>query len=417
MAIKDLYPSINPTLDLNFAGTRTVDPRITFSRASTATYFDEFGVMRTAPANTPRIDFDPVKGECKGLFIEEQRTNLLTYSEQFNNSAWVKTRTTITVNTIVAPDGTLTADKLVEDTQTGAHIAVSGSGLSDNTDYTISVFAKAAERSYIYLAFITKGGGIRGRIFNLIDGTSTQPSATGHSTPPSGYTITPVRNGWFKCTITHNSNIGANTGHFRAHIATDHDTFDYTGDGTSGIYIWGAQLEAGAFPTSYIKTEASQVTRAADIATMTGSNFSSWYRQDEGTLFADYVLGAGNVSIGVFGTDDTTSNNNNQMRYADGSQAQFAVTTGGVAQVNLAPSGYSTTGNYRRAVTYAANSFNQAINGVLPSAEDTSGVVPVVTRALIGNEGASGNFLNGHIRRIAYYSKRLSNTNLQGITI
>ena len=111
-----------PSLNLDFINSQIFDPRITFTRVSTATRVNANGLIEVVASGSPRIDFDPVTQVCKGLLIEEQRTNLLTYSENFAlTPAWQKARATISSSVIVAPDGTLTADKLVEDTQTGAH--------------------------------------------------------------------------------------------------------------------------------------------------------------------------------------------------------------------------------------------------------------------------------------------------------
>ena len=287
MAIKDLYPLTRPTLDLNFAGSRTVDPRIAFTRASTATYFDEFGVMRTAPANTPRIDFDPVTGKSLGLLIEEQRTNLLKYSEQFDNAAWTQTRTTIAANTIVAPDGTLTGDKLVEDTTaSSSHILRSTSAtFAAGTAYTFSFFVKAAERSHTFFQFrIAAFTSNLGVVFDIANTAILSNAASAWATA----SIVDVGNGWrrISVTATATANYTGNDA-FYLYVMQDGITTAYTGNGTSGVYIWGAQLESGAFPTSYIKTEASQVTRAADSASMSGANFSSW-NNTTGTLLAKY---------------------------------------------------------------------------------------------------------------------------------
>ncbi len=108
----DVLPTMRPTLLLDFANSLTVDPRITFTRASTATYFDAAGVLSSAANNVPRIDYDPETLICKGLLIEEARTNLLTYSEQFDNAAWIKSNANISVTSTnsTSPDGTASAD-------------------------------------------------------------------------------------------------------------------------------------------------------------------------------------------------------------------------------------------------------------------------------------------------------------------
>lgn len=422
MAVQSNFPSLRPTLNLDFAGSRTVDPRITFARASTATYFDEFGGMRTAPANTPRIDFDPVTSECKGLLIEEQRTNLLTYSEQFDNAVWGCTYATVTSNSLVAPDGSQTADKLVETGGTGALPRFSwNQNITNATIYTISIYAKEVSGSakrYLQIHANSgftqvSSGGSQGANFDLSSGTVTLTN---------GFTasISAVGNGWYRCTVITSASNSTTAG-FRIALQ-DNPTAEmaavWSPTGTGSIALWGAQLEVGSFPTSYIPTTTAQVTRAADSTVMTGGNFSSWYKQDEGTFFADYILGADNSSLGVlYIYDGVTLNNNISMRYSTGTIAQYMVNSSGISQVNLTSSGYSAPGKYKRAVVYAKDSFQQGINGVLPSSEATSGKVPLVTTLVIGAENTAGsNSINGHICRIAYYPKRLSNTNLQALT-
>ena len=185
-------------------------------------------------------------------------------------------------NTIVAPDGTLTGDKLVENTENNSHgLQNVSAAILSATAYTFSIYAKAGERSVIQLVI---GSFVFNNLFanfNLSDGTVSSIS-------PSGITasITPVGNGWYRCVATSTS-ISASAGYGPFWTVQNSPTAGrlaaYQGDGYSGVYIWGAQL-AGPFPTSYIPTVASQVTRSADTASMTGSNLSSWYRADEGHI-------------------------------------------------------------------------------------------------------------------------------------
>ena len=413
MAIKDLYPLTRPTLDLNFAGSRTVDPRITFTRASTATYFDEFGVMRTAPANTSRIDFDPVTGECKGLLIEEQRTNLLTYSEQFDNAAWVKARTTIAANTIVAPDGTLTADKLVEDTTaSAAHYARSGGSLTASAVYTVSVFTKAAERTSFYIGFGTSTGWAASgaAVFDLQTGNCRSSNAAVVAD------MTPIGGGWYHCIATTTKNATTGTATFDLTLLDTYiGTGLYDGDGTSGIYIWGAQLEAGSFPTSYIKTEASQVTCAADSAAMTGSNFSSWYRQDEGTLYAEFqtpvdmvanqcavsIHGGSAANYFSIGTRVPTAVVGGQIRVSGG-------TTQNIGDFGAGAASFIKT-------VFAAKSGDFAISANGAAVATNTSIMPYGLNTLfIGGITSMNQSLT--IRKLSYYPKRLSNAQLQALT-
>ena len=325
MAIKDLYPSIHPTLDLNFAGTRTVDPRITFSRASTATYFDEFGVMRTVPANSPRIDFDPVTGECKGLLIEEQRTNLLL------NSATLATQNV----TVAAVAHTLTFYGTGTVTLSGAATGVLvGTGAANRVELTF--------------------------------------------TPTAG-------------TLT----------------------LTVTGSCTQG------QLEVGAFPTSYIPTTSAQATRAADSATMTGSNFSSWYRHDEGTFLAAYSRNSDKANGSQIPCIVSDGTGNNVIAITDnvnGTGDRALIITNGVSQVNMGSINYTADQLIVRSVGYKLNDVATSANGAAVWTDD-SALIPAVNQLSIGFAPYfSSSRLNGHIRRFAYYANRLSNTNLRALT-
>lgn len=413
MAIKDFYQSIRPTLDLNFAGTSTVDPRITFSRASTATYFDEFGVMRTAHANAPRIDFDPVTGECKGLLIEEQRTNLLKYSEQFDNVVWDKNSVSVVANAITAPDGSQTADKVIENTSNSEHFVRSPPISCPAGTYISSVYwHESSERSlYLRTAHVGETYSTSQVVFNK--STLTLGSVSGNGVSASAQR---VGNGWWRICLVFYITGTRNVQHGCQLWAT---TSYYSGDDTSGIYVWGAQLEAGSFTTSYIPTTTAQVTRAADVAIMTGVNFSSWYEQDEGA-FISVFDSAGYDSLIVYSVSDGTSNESmylTPLSSSNGNKTAFTGIVGGIAQAGLVSSTpYAANSKTTYALAYKADDFAGSINGE-HVASDVTATLPIVGRLSIGsNWSASSNFINGHIHRLAYYPKRLSNYNLQALS-
>jgi hypothetical protein len=171
----------------------------------------------------------------KGLLIEEQRTQLLLRSEEFDNATWVKTRASVTPNVAVAPNGTVTADKLVEDTSNNSHFLRQDiSGLTIGAPYTITVYAKAAGRDF--LAWVTSDGSFRTTFFNLSNGT-LGTVASGHSA-----TITNVGNGWYRCGITLLAAQATGISVYPSITEVDGNT-SYQGDGTSGIFLWGAQAE------------------------------------------------------------------------------------------------------------------------------------------------------------------------------
>jgi hypothetical protein len=186
----------------------------------------------------------------------------------------------------------------------------------------------------------------------------------------------------------------------------------YTGNGFNGLFLWGAQTEAGAFPTSYIPTEASQVTRSVDVAVMTGTNFSSWYNAIDGTLFAEYsAVVSGTRTMAAI--NDNTTNESIRLRTV-GTNPFFTVTDGGVDQADIDAGTVASNIVYKFVGAYATNDFATSIAGGA-AVTDTSGTLPTVDRMMIGNSAAA-NALNGHIRQIVYYPRRLTNSDLQAIT-
>jgi len=210
------------------------------------------GQVHTVAATTPAFGDN-------GLSVQPAATNLLTYSEQFDNAAWTKTRSSISADAVVAPDRNSAADKLVEDgTAANSHYVIrSVSGLSDNTTYALSLFFKAGERSKVTLQIYTKAGTIEDATFDLSSGTISNIGAT-------GYGISAIGGGWYRCWISNDIGSGGPTPYIAIYLANGAGNLTYNGDGTSGLYLWGAQLEAGSVPTAYIPTVASTVSRTAD---------------------------------------------------------------------------------------------------------------------------------------------------------
>jgi hypothetical protein len=378
-----------------------------YTPTTTATVTNYIPVLETAAINAPRFDYNPITQAALGLLIEEQRTNLLTYSAQFDNAAWTKTRSSITANTIVAPDGTLTGDKLVEDTTASStHLITQNASLTIGT-YTYSVYAKAGERSFLNVARNNAFIDAFSHSFNLTAGTATG----------TGATIVSVGNGWYRCigTIVVNTNgsMGVNL-----QMSSSGGSSTYTGNGFNGLFLWGAQLEAAAFPTSYIPTVASQVTRSPDVASMTGTNFSSWYNATEGTFYGDFIPAAVAFSV-LFTVSDNTSNNRILAGYTSNMlNANERVVSGGVDQANYFASfsGSLQVGQPAKLATvYNTDDFALVINNGTV-ATDTLGTVPVVNRLYIAANfnGTSPNSI--YVRQIVYYPRRLTNSDLQALT-
>lgn len=369
-------------------------------------------VLKTAASGVARFDSNPTTDESLGLLIEEQRTNLLTYSSDYSNAAWTKEKSSITADTIVAPDGTLTGDKINENTSAGGHGVYIGI-TATNVIHSGSVYLKAGERTKatVFIYDVTAATVYEVKV-DLSNGTVI-------GTPTGTAVITSVGNGWYRVSITSSSALVVGTSRLwiRSLDASANDS--YTGNGFSGIYIWGAQLEAGAFATSYIPTVASQVTRSADAASMTGTNFTSWYNAGEGTLYGDVVTNASDNTRPPFVLNSNSYSTNSFLpciTYSNTRQIRTLVYSAGAVTGDLYPSTTYTVGqNIKYAGSYKVNDFAISANGTSVTT-DTSGTVPIgLDRLDIGS--ASGlNVYCGTIKKIAYYPLRVTNAQLQALT-
>jgi hypothetical protein len=371
-----------------------------------------------APASTayygPRFDYDPVTLAPKGLLIEEQRVNLLLRSEEFDAASWTKIATTVTANAAVSPDGTADADRLTETATSGEH-------------YTSQQIAKAASNiTYTHSVYFKNGAGTRNFAISITDGTtggygaifSTSGSVVSASFAIGsvvGWTavassVVPVGNGWYRAFLTVTSNTATRLD--AVCYLVSGTTTAYAGDGTSNILIYGAQLEAGAFPTSYIPTVASQVTRAADNASIIGNNFARWYTQGVGTLFAEGAT-IGDSITAMFQVDDGTSANRvvAVVGQPGPSSIPALIVVSGAFQTAF--SNVTSVDNNKVAIAYKTNDIATTFNG--GSAQtDTSAIIPVVNQARIKSNATGA--ANGTVKRISYFNRRLANTELVALT-
>jgi hypothetical protein len=412
-----------PSLDLNFARNKSLiddysgTTLVTHTRASSGTFVGSNGVLQTAATDVPRFDHNPQTGESLGLLVEEQRTNLTVGSELFTGGGWTPGAISVASTTVTtAPDGSNNASKLTENTVASQFhflnyaITKAASAIT----YTYSIYLKAAGREVAF-SIASGSNGVACR-FDVATGVITGNAGTfGTGFTAAIAAITAASNGWYRCSLTCTTDttvsLTAQISLWNTSLATN----VYTGDGVSGVYAWGAQLEAGAFPTSYIPTTSATVTRAADVASITGTNFSRWYNQTEGTVFSDATVSytvPGSAFPLVVGLNDGTANNKIVNGYLTSAGAGFEVSTGGVGQAGIYPSTAST--NRKLASCYRLNDFAASVNGGTVGT-DTSGTVPTVDRLGI-NVVTGYNALNGTIKRLTYWPTRLGNEVLQRIT-
>ena len=367
--------------------------------------------LLTAPINQPRFDHDPVLGTSLGLLIEQSSTNLLTYSQDFSNAAWSKARCSITSFAGIAPDGTQTMQLLVEDTTaSNSHPTFrTVTGFVSGTSYTFYAYIKPYGRTQANLAVSnTAFPSTTNVYFDISAGTIvSSTNATG--------TITAVGNGVYRCTLTATAS-ASGSGDVYIQPAVSGSTI-YTGNGYSGIYIWGAQIEALAFATSYIPTTTSTVTRSADSALISGTNFSPWYNQPQGTFYTEYARSSTvNQLTTVFCAYADTNNYVNYYGSA-GNDFLYAASQGTAAVLNQTY-GSVTTSYKKFAVSLAVNNVIATYGGV--------GVTPVVdntypqpnnfTSLGIGQNYSSGATFNGWIKKISYYQQALTSAQIQTLT-
>jgi len=406
-------PLLGPSLNLDFL-TGTLDSRVTFTRSTTGTFVGSDGLIQTAAINVPRFDYDPTTLALKGLLIEEQRANLATYSQEPSDAAWNKTRSSITADVMTAPDGTLTGDKLVEDTsENNTHrTSVPAISMTSGTYYTFSIFLKAGERTSAFIAMHTANGGNAFTTrpsfsVNLLTGAITGATATVTASSAVSFP-----DGWWRVSISGLATL-TTTNSPTVFMQNATNATSYTGDGTSGLFLWGGQVEAAPYATSYIPTVASTVTRDPDTAAMTGANFTSWYNYNEGSIAVtassfrrtagsarnfQFDNGTNDYLIGTFGDILLSLNDDAVPFYIDITPTPPVPLDGTV---------------YKFASAWKANDFASVTTGAVET--NTGAPIPANISQLLLGSGTGGGYLNGHLRNIVYYSTRLTNTQLRAL--
>jgi len=422
MSLSSNFPTIRPTLLLDFANVGRLDPRVTFTRATTATYFDYAGVLQTAASGVARFDYNPSTLAALGLLIEEQRTNLLVSSNDFRTagegnpvSGWTEGAVVAEQNVsanVVGPDGVAnSASTITWIAPSAGNTRYQGVAKTAGVTVTCSVFLKAGSTQYTSLQNFLSGVANRDG-YIVVDWNALTVTAQGGDAANMTGSITAVGGGWYRVTATH-VDTQSNT-NVRWSIAPTQSNGTTVIAGT--VILYGAEIEVGAFVTSYIPTTTTALTRNADVASMTGANFSSWFNASAGSLLTQFSIPAQSAATSIATIGDSTASE----RIIITTQTSRAgtglrVVDGGVDQcdINLTAS-FSAGQSMRTIGAYAANDFAVCQNGGSVGT-DTSGTLPTVTALYIGQNGVSA-ATNSHIQRIAYYPTRLPNATLQALT-
>ncbi len=380
------------SLDLSFMSPGSLDPRVTFTRASTATYFDATGTMRSAGTNTPRWDYDPVTHALRGVLIEESRTNIALNSANFTVAPWsplglASTAPTVAANAAVAPDGTTTATRV-------NYPAVSGGVSTINNNLTVT--------TAVYTFSVWARGVVGGETIWL----SSTPDGVSYSRAQMTLTTS-----WQRFTLTPPAFTGTA---WVMLMGVDMRDGSQSAQPAQSVYLWGAQVEQGAFATSYIPTTAAAVTRAQDSCMIPPANMG-WFTPPGGSWMAEFIgfnppsaLTPRVISYPAAGNIHTIS----------GSTILAVQQYDGAASMGTANT-FSPNTVVKAATTWAVGAARSCLNAgaIASSAALTAGYAPLATGGvrLMADETA-GDGMSGYLRRMRYWPRILTNAELQSVT-
>lgn len=363
-------------------------------RATSATRVNASGLIELVGANVLRLDY--TNGSCPSILVEQQRTNITLQSQDLS-STWYTAGGLLDSNITTSPDGTNTADKIKADNTNSIHVYQQTINVLNATEYTMSVFVKSSEYTFFELA---DASNLKAQTFNLTSKTISAPQ-TGGFTPATSSKIEDYGNGWLRCSITYTTS--STTAFFRISLSNG-TTTSFAGNNTNGLFVWGAQLEAGSYATSYIPTTSASVTRNADVISKTG--ISSLIGQTEGTMFFDlnlnsrisynYIFLLTNFSkyISIFITNNTI-----RLEIVNSS-----------TQVSIDFSN-TNNGRFKIGVGYANNNVIYYVNGTLIGSDNSCTIPDTNQIDLTYNSANSIEY-----KTVALWKTRLTNSQIAELT-
>jgi hypothetical protein len=360
----------------------------------------------------PRFDHVYSGGQwvSRGLLLEEQRTNLALRSSELSNATWTAFNTTATDNSALSPNGANNASKVMPNTTNAAHyhfqyITVTAAS------YTVSFYAKAAGYNFVQFSTGLTTGYVNFDLANGLVGNKTAGIVLATS-------IAPVGSGWYRCSVTFTgSNLTSDFGVSVLNADTASRRPSFAGDGTSGILIYGFQMELGSFQTSHIPTTTTSVVRSADVCQITGTDFSGMWNASEGSVAFQFdlippasVTGTGSSPSLISFADPS----NNQRFFYDADttpRTRFYVddlSTSSSVYVNENVWGQTAQ---KAAYCYKVNDLASCLNGGTVQTDTSQNLPTGIDRMSIGYNAAYGanGRMNGHIARLRYYAIRLPN--------
>ena len=429
------YPNFRPALDFNFAATKKLDPRLEYQRTGPASFVNEFGNIVLVGDNTPRFDHDPVTRESKGILIEEQRSNDVANSQNVGGySGGYMTGGTFTYpDDVVAPDGSTEGVlKMVSDTSTGYHgVQYTISGFGSNQNWAYQVWVKALPGSSINQITLYDNA----QSGNTNNGSLVMNTTTGvFSFNGNNAESVAYNNGWYQIKIK-GTRATTNAQSAMLLVLYNGSSNSYAGDGSSGFYVWGGQYENNTHHwTSFIPTYGTTATRGRDELTMSGSDLTDVFNNEEGTMFYEASLGDltnDNQPIVAFRDLGTTSANYHAMGFAIGGSNPSIRTWFKTASNNEHLSAHTSTGLtanmfYKHIYGYkdadCADAYRTPTNSGILSNQSGNGS-PMIAAGVVDELRFGGYYAYesqpvtygldaGHIKRFSYWPQKLTNAQL-----
>ncbi len=379
----------------------------THSRGSTATRVAASGLIEIVASGVPRLDYPLIDGvvqDCPALLLEPSRTNYLERTEEFNNSYWTKYSTSVTANQTTAPNGSNGADKLTENTSTTQHEIGRPFGFTSGTTYIVSVFAKTNGRNLQ----------IRGGNTNTWPGNANFDLLNGlvQSVSLGTAYIENYGNGWYRCTVKATAAASSTTNvNFRL---IEGSISTYTGDGSSGVFLWGAQNEIGLYPTSYIPWDGSgTTTRSADVCN--GSGTSAEFNDSEGVLFVESAALADDLTFRQVTLNDGSLNTILVGYRSNSNRIYTQLVSNNVSQAFLSYDVSDITEFHKFCIKYSTNSVHFWVDGY-KRASDTAATMPLALTDL-DLQGTTGSAqFNAKTKQLMTFKTALTDSELETLT-
>ena len=384
-----------------------------FTRSGSATRINAQGLIETVGSGVSRLNYPMIDGVVKGCpshILEPQRTQLVQYSEDFSDSSWIKSGPTLTYNQGISPDGGNNATKIIPSTSNTSQDIFATVTALGSTVYTRSFFAKADGYNWIY---IQQYDGLTnlGAWFDLSTGLigNTQSNVTSD--------IKYYGNDWYKCSVTFTTQSSGSNERAQIRVVGSNGASTLQGNGIDGVLIWGAQVEQGSYPTSYIPNygTAAGVTRSAETAT--GSGDAATFNDSEGVLMIESAtLSESDITARYFQLSDgsVTANGLTFRYYTTTNYFQALYYTNGAYQAVLSIFLPDSSEFNKIAFKYKTNDFSLFVNGIKVGSDANGSTGYTLSNLSFNNNGFDS--FEGSTKQLQYFDTALSDTDLEKLT-